>query len=309
LPSLLLHRGTLVIDEKVMDPVQIAVPGGYVLVQGDPQSGAECEMAAAGNSSSVSVKRGVAEIHGQGAPVILHSGQSSRLEAGQQGTQPVAGKIGKEIPEATTQHEGQTQEVSLVLNEVINWNDVVRTAQAGRALITLLDGSTLGVGLHSTVRVVKHDPQAQQTEIELTSGRLQASVQKITAPGGKFEVQTKSAVIGTSEGSFVVVADEKGTRACGVDGVTEIRSSDPNVTKQERLRRNMCAYVVPGGPPGEPVLAPSEVAGILNETVIEMGGHALPLKTVAEVAAAGGAAIAIAGIVLATSGTTSPTTP
>jgi len=309
LPSLLLQRGTLVLDEKVADPVQITLPGGFVLVQGDPQSGAECEMAAAGNAATVSVKRGVSEVHSQGAPVILHPGQSTRLNAGQSSAQPVAGKIGKEIPEATTQHEGQTQEVPLVLNEVINWNDVVRTAQAAKALITLIDGSSLGVGLRSTVKVVKHDPQAQQTEIELTSGRVQASVQKITSPGGKFEVRTKNAVIGTNEGSFVVVADEKGTRACGVDGVTEVKSADPNVSKQERLRRNMCAYLVLGGPPSEPVLSPSEVASILNDTVIETGGHALPLKTVAEVAAAGGAAIAIAGIVLATSGTTSPTTP
>ena len=48
-PSFLLRRGTVVVDEKAVDPVQVAVPGGFVLVKGDPQTGAECEMASLDN--------------------------------------------------------------------------------------------------------------------------------------------------------------------------------------------------------------------------------------------------------------------
>ncbi len=196
-PSLMLRHGTLVVDEKVVDPVQVAVPGGYVLVKGDAQSGAECEMASLEGTATVSVKRGLAEIHALGAPVILHPGESARIEAGPQGGQPVAGKINKEIPQGVIQREGQTEELPLQLNTVINWNDLVRTLQTGRAQIALLDGSTLNVGARSTIKIIKHDPQAQQTEIEMTVGRVEANVQKITAPGGKFELHTKSAVIGT----------------------------------------------------------------------------------------------------------------
>ena len=183
-PSFLLRRGTVVVDEKVVDPVQIAVPGGFVLVKGDPQTGAECEMASLDNGATVSVKRGLAEIHGQGAPVILHAGQSARVEASPEGGQPVAGKINKVIPQGEIQREGVPQELPLQLNQVVNWNDLVRTLQTGRAQITLLDGSTLNVGARSEIRVLKHDPQTQQTQIELAMGKLQANVQKITAPGG-----------------------------------------------------------------------------------------------------------------------------
>ncbi len=45
-PSLALNRGTLVVDEKMEYPVQVTVPGGYILVKGDAPNGAECELEA-----------------------------------------------------------------------------------------------------------------------------------------------------------------------------------------------------------------------------------------------------------------------
>ena len=268
-PSFLLRRGTVVVDEKAVDPVQVAVPGGFVLVKGDPQSGAECEMASPRTmAATVTVKRGLAEIHGQGAPVILHPGQSARVEASPQGGPPVAGKINKVIPQGEIQREGQLQELPLQLNQVIDWNDLVRTLQTGRAQITLLDGSTLNVGARSEIKILKHDPQAQQTQIELAMGKLQANVQKITAPGGKFELRTKSAVIGTIDTSFVAETDDKETRVCGVEGTTLVQSSDPNITKSVRLHKNECTIILPGGAPTDPVLNPSEVASMLSQTNI-----------------------------------------
>ena len=187
-PSFVLRQGTVVVDEKVVDPVQVTVPGGFVLVKGDPHVGAVCELAAVGNASTVSVQRGLAEIHSLGIPVILHPGQSARLEAGQQqGGPPVAGRINKEIPKGDIQREGEIQALPLKLNQVVNWNDLVQTLQTGRAQILLLDGTTLNVGARSTLKVLKHDPQTQQTELEMTLGKVEANVQKITAPGGKFE--------------------------------------------------------------------------------------------------------------------------
>jgi ferric-dicitrate binding protein FerR (iron transport regulator) len=315
-PSFLLRRGTVIVDEQVVDPVQVVVPGGYVLVKGDPQTGAECEVAAAGNAATVSVKRGLAEIHTLGAPVILHAGQSARVEADSQGGQPVAGKISKEIPEGVIQRQGQIQELPLELNEVINWNDLVRTLQAGRAQIMLLDGSTLNVGARSTIKILKHDPQAQQTEIEMTLGKVQADVQKITAPGGKFELHTKSAVIGTIDTSYVAETDDKRTRVCGVKGTTTVKSSDPSITKTVKLHKNECAVVYFGSAPTDPVFSPGEVADMLNQTAIQgaagistaaTAGGLSP--TIIGVAAAGGAGAAAAGVVLALSGATTSTTP
>jgi len=310
-PSLMLRRGTVVVDQKTVDPVQVAVPGGYVLVRGDAQSGSECELAAAQNGATVSVKRGLAEIHALGDPVILRPGQSVRIEAGPQGGEQVAGKINREMPQGTILRQGQTEELPLQLNQVIDWNDLIRTQERGRAQITLLDGSILNVGARSEIRILKHVPEAQQTQIEMTLGRVQANVQKITAPTGKFELRTKSAVIGTIDTSFVANSDDKGTQVCGVDGITEVRSSDPNVTKTVRLRKNECTYVAFGGPPSDPVLAPGELASLLSQVSIPGGaavaaGGGVSTTTILGIAGAAGAGAIIAGVVLASGSSPSP---
>lgn len=324
-PSFLLRHGSIVVNEKVADPVQIAVPGGYVLVKGDPQTGAECEMASIDNGSTVSVKRGMAEIHGPGAPVILHAGQSARVEASPEGGQPVAGKINKVIPQGEIRREGLSQELPLAINQPVNWNDLVRTLQAGRAQITLLDGTTLNLGARSELKVLKHDPQSQQTQLELTVGKLEANVQKITAPGGKFQLRSKSAVIGTIDTAFVATVDGDTTKVCGVEGTTLVQSSDPNIQKSVTLHRHECTVIMPGAAPTDPVVDPAEMSELLNETAITgaeaagagagagaggliLAGSHIPWVWVG-VGAGAAAAGAVTGIVLSGGGTTSPVRP
>ncbi len=45
------------------------------------------------------------------------------------------------------------------------WNDLVKTEKGGRARITLSDQSILSLGSQAELRIVKHDPRAQQTTI------------------------------------------------------------------------------------------------------------------------------------------------
>lgn len=324
-PSFLLRHGSIVVDEKVADPVQVSVSGGYVLVKGDPQTGAEIEMASIDNGSTVSVRRGMAEIHGSGTPVILHAGQSARVEASPDGGEPIAGKINKVIPQGEIHREGQPQELPLALNIPVDWNDLIRTLQTGRAQITLLDGSTLNLGARSELKVLKHDPQSQQTQLELTVGKLEANVQKITAPGGKFQLRSKSAVIGTIDTAFVAYVDGDTTKVCGVEGSTLVKSTDPNIQKSVVLHRNECTVVLPGAAPTDPVVDPAMMSELLNETAITggemagagagagagglaVGGSHIPWVWVG-VGAGAAAAGAITGIVLSGSGTPSPTTP
>ncbi|MGO8818068.1 MAG: FecR domain-containing protein [Terriglobia bacterium] len=308
-PSLLLRRGTVVINENVAQPFQVSVAGGYVMVEGDPKTGAECELASLGNDATISVTRGMAEIHGAGAPMILHPGQTGRIQADQEGGQPVAGKVNRVIPQGVIQRQGQVQELPLQLNQVVNWNDLVRTLQQGRAQIMLVDGSTLNIGARSEIRVVKHDPQAQQTSIELTLGEVQANVSKITAPGGKFQLRTKSAVIGTIDTAFVAETDGQGTKVCGVSGTTLVGSSDPNITATVTLKKGECTFVPYGGAPTTPVMDPSLMASLLGQTAIAApGGALLAGNTVWYIVGAAAVAGLVTGIVLATTGTTTATT-
>jgi len=72
----------------------------------------------------------------------------------------------------------------------------VNTQAGARARIALDDGSVLNAGSESSLRVVKHDAGGQQTELELTYGKLRSQATKITKPGGKFEVRTPAGVVG-----------------------------------------------------------------------------------------------------------------
>jgi hypothetical protein len=334
-PNLALRHGTMVVDENVADPVQVSLPGGRVLVERDGASGAQCQMVAEGNASTVTVQRGTAEIHGMGAPVILHAGQSGRVEAGPQGGPQVAGRISKEIPKGVIQRQGETQELPLAVDDKVDWNDQVRTLEAGRAQIMLLDGSILNVGARSTIKVLKHDPQTQQTEIELTLGKVQANVTKITAPGGKFELRTKSAVIGTVDTSWVAQVDPNNpdrTTVCDVDGTTKVYSINPNppppylgqtlnpnpppqyIGGSLTLNKGECVIVIFGQPLGSPFAGANEIASMLNQTSIvtgSVGAAGIGPALVVGIGVAGGGAIGatIGDIVLAAPAVTSPLHP
>src|SRR5215470_10709991 len=79
---------------------------------------------------------------------------------------------------------------------VVDWQDVVNTQANARARVALDAGSVLNVGADSSLKVVKHDGGAQQTELELAYGKLRSQAQKITKTDGKFQVKTPAGVAG-----------------------------------------------------------------------------------------------------------------
>src|ERR1700704_4950350 len=110
----------------------------------------------------------------------------------------------------------------------VRWQDLVNTQINGRARIALDDGSVLNVGSQSSMHVVKHDAGAQQTELELTYGRLRSQAQKIAKPDGKFEVHPPAGVAGVVGTDFYVsynnstmnvIVFEGLVRVCNLAGV------------------------------------------------------------------------------------------
>src|SRR5260370_18434576 len=80
-------------------------------------------------------------------------------------------------------------------NDPLYWQDTVRTESGGRIRIGLLDGSILNVGSQSSLTITQHDPATQQTQLELTYGRIPAKAVHIVKPGGRFKVLTTVAGI------------------------------------------------------------------------------------------------------------------
>jgi FecR-like protein len=80
--------------------------------------------------------------------------------------------------------------------DAVYWNDLLHSEATGRARLSLLDGSILTLGSSTALRVIQHDPNAQQTQLQLDYGRLRSRVVQLSRPGAKFEVKTPNAVAG-----------------------------------------------------------------------------------------------------------------
>jgi hypothetical protein len=100
-----------------------------------------------------------------------------------------AGQITALIPAA------QRNNRTLKLKEEVDWNDLLRTDRSGRARLSLRDGSILSLGSNSEFQMVEHDPDGQQTLLQLNFGKIRSRVVAISQPGGRFEVRTPLAVI------------------------------------------------------------------------------------------------------------------
>jgi len=144
------------------------------------------------------------------------------LAAAPQGGVQRAGEVSRVIP-AVSITRG-TQKITASTKSVVDWQDVVNTQVNARARIGLDDGSVLNVGSESSMKVVKHDAGAQQTELELTYGKLRAQAQKIAKPDGKFEVRTPAGVAGVVGTDFFVGFDaQTGTMSVNVfEGLVKV---------------------------------------------------------------------------------------
>jgi hypothetical protein len=137
-----------------------------------------------------------------------------------------AGQVSRAIPQVAIARG--SQQMNAALKTIVDWGDVVHTGDGGRARIALDDGSLINVGSSSIFAVTQHNPAAQQTQIELTYGRMRSVVVKQTKPNAKFEVHTPvgvAGVVGTDfflsylNGLFQVIVYEGHIRFCNLDGV------------------------------------------------------------------------------------------
>jgi hypothetical protein len=159
-----------------------------------------------------------------------------------------AGEIRAWVPTGHIVRSGAPEEVAQ-RNAPIYWQDLIRTDRGGRVRVGLLDGSILNVGSESSLRVVQHDPGAQQTQLELSYGRVRATAVRIARPGGNFAVRTPVAVAGVvGTGFSVLAAADFSLIFCSV-GAVRVRNSDENVPGEVIIHAGEFTRVVRGMPP------------------------------------------------------------
>ena len=136
-----------------------------------------------------------------------------------------AGQVSRAIPDVAIARG--TQQLPAPVKTLVDWGDVVKTNDGGRARVSLDDGSVLNVGSSSSLTVTQHNSAAQQTQIELTYGRMRSQVVKQAKPNAKFEVHTAvgvAGVVGTDfflsnlNGIFQLIVFEGHVKFCNLDG-------------------------------------------------------------------------------------------
>lgn len=137
-----------------------------------------------------------------------------------------AGEVSRVIP-AVNIARG-TKSINASAKTVVDWQDVVNTQANARARVSLDDGSVLNISSDSSVHIVKHDAGAQQTDLEVSLGKVRSQAQKITQPAGKFEVHTPAGVAGVVGTDFytsfennimTVIVFEGLVKVCNLAGV------------------------------------------------------------------------------------------
>ena len=127
---------------------------------------------------------------------------STEMPTAAQGTGRRAGEVSRVIPAVSIGRGAKT--ITASAKSEVEWQDLINTQSGGRARIGLDDGSVLNLGSDSSMKVIKHDAGAQQTNLELTYGRLRTQAQKIAKPDGEFQVHTPAGVAGVVGTDFYI---------------------------------------------------------------------------------------------------------
>jgi hypothetical protein len=168
--------------------------------EGIPSS---AEIRVGGLRALVSAVAGAADLTavGSAAPYKLHAGETATLDAAgadpspaQSAAGPEAGQISRLLPQV--QIDRASQVLVAAVSDRVYWNDGLRSGPTGRAHVTLKDGSQLNLGSDTSLRILQHDAQAQQTSLDLLVGRMRGRIAKLSRPGAKFEIHTPVGVAG-----------------------------------------------------------------------------------------------------------------
>ncbi len=265
------RQGALKINNPENRAVRVHVLGTTVVVLAREGNPAVCRIATIGNRAEVISDSGETEILGRGVPIHLSQGRFARLEAGAHPSAPQAarkaGTVTAAIPTPTVSPQEIGPGTPLKMNDSVNWQDWVRTTDppTARVRIQLLDGSVLNVGARSVMRIVEHNPQTQQTQVELTLGKMRTQVVKLTKSGSSFQVKTQTAVIGVVGTIFVVEAERDSTRVTCIEGQVTVQNIKPSVRGRVHLNPGETTTV-----PADAVPTPVSAASVADiQTAVE----------------------------------------
>jgi len=117
--------------------------------------------------------------------------------------------------------------------------DVLATNRYGRVRVVLRDGSTLSLGSNSRVTLLRHDRDARETHVDLSTGRMRSQVIEVTKDGGYFQLTTPHAnltVVGTD---FSVDVTPMRTQVVVYSGIVAVKQRNKEVAVSVAAGQNI----------------------------------------------------------------------
>ncbi len=241
-----LRKGRLQVRADGAESFAISGPFFHVNIaafEGIPSS---AEVRLAGPRAQVSAVAGGADLTAAGSDTSyrVRAGETATLDAtgadatpAQGPSNTAAGQISRLAPQVQIDRGSQVL-VAAVSNRIY-WNDDLRSGPTGRAHVTLNDGSQLNLGSDSSLRILQHDAQAQQTSLDLLVGRMRGKITKLTRPGAKFEVHTPVGIAGLVGTDFSLLVTNDFTELMVFEGAvrfTNLSGQSVSVTAGNMLR-------------------------------------------------------------------------
>ena len=191
----------------------------------------------------------------------------------QAGGDQLAGSIGALDPAATR------NAAPVNLRDQVQWNDLLQTNNSGRLRLNLRDGSILSLGSNSQMRVVQHNPVAQQTTLELLFGRLRSQVVKLTQPNAKFEVRTPTSIAGVIGTDFLLIATADRTTLVVFSGVVQMTPLNgpggaPNNSQSVSVNPGQQVEVTVSGVGPVQTVTQQMIRQLIQETTVSHAGLA-----------------------------------
>jgi len=137
--------------------------------------------------------------------LVLSAALVMPFDLAAQQTAPSAGKITTVLPIVNVIRG--SQQMPAAVNAPVFWGDTINTGHLARARVSLDDGSILSVGSDSNLMIAKHDPAAQQTDLDLNYGRVRAKAAALVKPDSHFRVRTPVGVAGVVGTEVAVIFD------------------------------------------------------------------------------------------------------
>jgi len=220
-----LRDGRLQVRATGAAPFGISGPFFHVDVAASGGTPSTAEIRFGKMRAQITAVAGFADVMSDGydSAYRLRAGETATLDASPEAASPAqnmnrdAGEITRLTP--PVQIDRDLQHLVVAVTQRVLWDDDLRSGPTGRAHITLSDGSQLGLGSDSSLLILQHDTQAQQSSLDLVTGRMRGQIIKLTKPGAKFEVRTPMGVAGLVGTDFSLLVTPDYTELMVFDGV------------------------------------------------------------------------------------------